>query len=203
MGFTVTKGFSFNSGSTVNAANLHSLIEAATLSNGNREGIDRTRVCPIFYSATAPSSPTNGELWLNSISGALLAWKSASNLWMPTMAQQARQTVAPGGLAITAGQAIKAVQGLYVALADGGAGDANVIGIAAHDAVASGSLVYVTHGLVLAKTAGAGINAGERVRLSATAGKLESAGANGVGHSIVGTAMMAEAGGSTWISLKR
>jgi hypothetical protein len=202
MGFTITKGFSFNSASTVNAANLHALIEAATLSNGNRESIDRTRVCPIFYSATAPTSPTDGELWLNSVSGQLIAWKASISHWVPATPQQQYQTVHSASAAIAAGQALKAVAGVYLALADGGAGNENVIGIAAHDAVANGQLVWVTHGLVLAKVTGA-VVAGNRMKLSSTAGLLADAGTAALGSGMVGTAMMADSGGSCWISLKR
>ena len=202
MPFTVTKGYSFAAGGTVNAAHLHALIESATLANGNRDSIDRTRVCPIYYAATAPTSPTDGELWLNSVSGAMVAWKAASSIWVPTGPQQQRQTVAAGTPDIAAGQAVKAVAGFYVALADGGEGSENVIGIAAHGAVAGASLVYVTHGLVSASVVGT-ISPGNRVQLSATAGSLEDAGTNAVGHVCCGTAMMADSGGYAWSSLKR
>lgn len=201
MGFVLTHGHNFVDGDTVNAVNLHALIESATLTNGDRASIDRTRVSPVTYGSSAPSSPAEGELWQNSITLQILAWKSSNSTWNPVFTNLRLAQVDPSGTAVSAGEAVKATNS-YISKADGGTTTQNVVGIAAFGAATGEWVIYVRHGITKALVTGA-VSAGDGLRLSATAGLLESGGATLTGKTLIARALSDSAAGAAWINLRR
>lgn len=208
MSATFTKGYTFASGGTCNAANLHTLLESATLASVTRDNVDRTTAgqacCPFTFSSSAPSAPVALELWQNSLSMVILAWNATNSRWEATNTNHERWLVASTSSAITAAYALKAMPLYEVALADGGLDDENVVGIAAHDASASGQVVIVRHGICRAKVTGT-VNAGDGLQLSATAGQLQSSdGPFNQGAGLVARALTTkDVSGYSWVILKR
>jgi hypothetical protein len=115
---------------------------------------------------------------------------------MPTSVNHFLYTVDPASAAISAGHALKFTNG-YLSLSNDGVGR-GVGAIAAHDAVANGSIVAVMHGIVRAKITGT-VVAGNTLQLSASAGLLQAGG----GSSTMAKALDDAAGGLAWINLRR
>jgi hypothetical protein len=204
MAATLTKGTTYTAGSSVTAANLHALVESATIANIDRDNIDRASVTPATRQTAEPSAPSDSEVWQSSTTNLLATRDDGNARWLPASPNCRSVTLASTSAAAPAGTLLKATAITTVSVADGGLGGTNVVGVATHAITPGSDGVMIVHGICKALSTGT-INAGEAVQLSGTSGSCASVGAGGagIGGGVVGIALQAASGGSVWIKLRR
>lgn len=202
MGAALTRGTTFSTGGTVSATNLHAHIEGATIANIDRTNIDRTNLASVTKSSAAPSSPTEKEVWQDSTTFIPIARDTSTGRWKSVLPNCRNVQLSADSAAVAGGNLLKFTATDVVALADGGSGGA-VHCVAAHAMSPGDYGVVVMYGNCKILTTGT-INAGEAVRLSATSGVAESAGAAGVGYgpNVFAKVLQAASGGSAWVIKK-
>lgn len=203
MAASITKGTSFTDGQqNVTVAQFNPLLTSATISGIDRENMDAT-VSVASYQSEAPDNPQSQEVWQDDWSGALRSLLAGafvpgtSNLdsFIATLAVTAGQVICPDGTVdgngVPGGKPCpqtKRFGAIGVATADVGVGELGQ---------------FVCRGPVLIQSTGT-ITAKSPVRVSATDGVVESAGAagTGMGRECIGIALSDASGGVVWVNLK-
>ena len=200
---SITRGTTITSGGSITSAALKSLIESATISGIDRENIDRSQVTPMTTSSTAPATPAAGEIWMDSTTYVPVAYDSTNLRWKAALPHCENVQLSASSASVTSGALLKAVSQGVVALADGGVGHQNVVGIAAIPMNPGDYGVMIRHGVARIATTGT-VDPGMGLRLSSTSGVAEGvAGATSYGPAIFARALIAASGGFTWSRLLR
>ena len=202
MAAAFTRGTTYVASGTVSATNLHALVEGAAIANIDRTNIDRTSLATATSSVSAPTSPTEKEIWQDSTTQIIVARDTATGRWKAVLPNCRNVQLSASSAAVSGGSLLKFTGTDVVALADGGVSGA-VHCIAAHPMSPGDYGVAVMHGVCKVLTTGT-VSAGQAVRLSATSGVAESAGAAGSGYgpNVFGKVLQAASGGSAWIVKK-
>lgn len=203
---TIVKGITFSS--TATAGGMHAMVEGATISGIERSAMQPSTVSVATLATTPPSSPADREVWHVSPSNGLADYDLANARWNGALPQIRRYKVAAGSADVVAGNALMAIgvtglTELTLTLASG-ATTAKVVGIALHPASAGDTALCVIAGPAKAKCTGT-VAFGTGVKLSATAGVVQSTGAVGTGQGweVIGSALEGDSGGFVWLSLRR
>jgi hypothetical protein len=203
---TIVKGTTFNSWAT--AGGMHAMVESATISGIERSALRPTEISVATLSTTPLASPSDREVWHVSPSNGIATYDTASGEWRPGLPQVVVFNLAASSADVSAGQSLMSsgagsLTNFELTLASG-ANTAKVCAVALHAVSAGGSGLAVIAGPVKAKASGA-VAFGEAVKLSSTAGSVQSAGTvgSGAGWEILGTALQADNGGFVWVSLRR
>jgi len=206
---TIVKGSVITAAAT--AGGMHALVESATISGIDRSCLDTTTISVATNQTAPPNGPYSREVWQTSLRNGLASYDSANARWTGTIPQIVRYTLPATAAAVTPGMALMLVGAGFLSdltvltlQAAQTVGSAKVVAVALMAANPGDQSIAVVEGPVLVQCTGT-VNPGESVRLSATTGIFESAGATGTasGWQICGTAITANSGGSVWINLRR
>ena len=202
MSAAFTRGTTYVAGGTVNSTNLHALVEGAAIANIDRTNVNRTSLAVVTSSTSAPTSPTEKEIWQDATTHLIVTWDSATGRWKAALPNCVNVQLSALSAAASGGSLLKFTGTDVVALADGGVGGA-VHCVAAHPMSPGDYGVAVMYGVFKLLTTGT-VSAGQSVRLSATAGVAESAGAagSGFGPAAFAHVLAAASGGSAWVIKK-
>jgi hypothetical protein len=202
MGAVVTKGTTFTEGQqNVTVAQFNPLLTSATIAGIDRENMG-TPAGVATYDDAFPNNPQEAESFQSDSGNGLLS--RISSAWVPGISSIDRCTFSAD---VTAGQLLMptgdAVAGIPVLGPCTSSLRTSAVGVAAMDGSSGGSGFYVVRGPAFVQAASA-VAAGAPVRQSATAGKVESAGAAGTGYGreCVGVALTADSGGFLWVNLR-
>jgi hypothetical protein len=206
---TIVKGSVISAAAT--AGGMHALVESATISGIDRTCVDPTTISVATNQASPPTGPYSREVWQTSLRNGLTSYDLANTRWTGAIPQIVRYTLPATATAVTPGMALMpigtgslsdlTVLTLRAAIT---VGTDKVIAVALASCNPGEQSIAVVEGPVLVQCTGT-VNAGESVRLSATTGVFESAGAAGTasGWQICGTAITADSGGFVWVNLRR
>lgn len=202
---TMTRGFSFSAGGTINSANLDDLINVATIAGITRTDIDRSTVTPITVASSAPAASVTGEVWLESTENALLSysgseWRAAHTA---AVTVQADQAIAQGQV-VRAGSNGVSASGYPRVVLCGSARAGEEIGVAAQAIALGDTGVIITNGLVDAVIDGTAVT-GDILKISSsTSGSVVVDNTLTLGsHAVLGLAIRGDSGGKVLMWLRR
>lgn len=203
---TIVKGTTFSS--TVTAGGMHTLVESATISGIDRTSIDIDTISVATFSTTPPSNPGAREVWHTFESNALATYDLTNTRWTGAIPQVVRFSVPSGGDTVVSGDCLMASGSVSATFGEmsfikATGASSKVVAIATATVAAGESGVAVVEGPARVKCTGS-ITAGQGVKMSSTAGTVESAGAVGTGQGwqVIGTALT-NSGDFVWINLRR
>lgn len=205
MAASITRGTTFTEGQqNVTVATFTPLLTAATIAGVDRESVDAT-VTVATLGTTPPDNPQDQEAWQDS-GNAIHTVLSDVNL--PGTSNQDKFTVPVGGTAVSAGMVIcpeGSVDGNGVPTAKPcpQTKKFSVLGVATLAVAAGETGNFTSRGPCLIQSTGA-ITAKQPIRVSATDGVVEAAGAfgTGEGREVIGMALSDASGGFVWANLK-
>lgn len=205
---TIVKGATISNAAT--AGLMHAMVESATISGIDRTCLRQTTISVATQQAAPPSVPYDREVWQTSGRNGLASYDLANVRFNGALPQIIRFKALVGTPTITPGMALMLigdsnsdldVYSLYPATT---VGTAKVVACALTTTNAGEWGLAVVEGPALMACTGT-VNPGEGVRLSATVGVIESAGAPGtaIGWQIIGPAITGNSGGQVWVNLRR
>ena len=203
---TIVKGASFSG--TVTAGGMHTLVESATISAIDRASLRTTEIAVATQSPSAPSSPTDKELWQAYPSNGLASYDLANLRWNGALPTIRRYTLSSLSAAVVAGNTLisdglGSLDALSLFLAPGSAINAGACAVALHPVSPGGVGLCVIAGPAYVACTGT-ITAGQSVKQSTTPGAVQSAALGaGAGWEFIGEATVASSGGFVWSNLRR
>jgi len=202
MGAAITRGTTFTEGQqNVTVAQFNPLLTAATIAGVDRENVG-TGIGVSTYDSAFPNNPQEQEAFQSSVGNHAIS--RISGAWVPGLSSVVRCVLAEN---LTAGQVVmpsgESVSGKPTVVACTSAKRTSAIGVLCMSGNSGEEGLMVVRGPAYVQVASA-IAAGAPGRQSATAGKIESAGAAGTGYGreCICVALTADSGGFAWVNLR-